>query len=86
MNKKALRKELEQLLVKTIEGVLTTRNNEAAKKIKKTILQSSKAVSKKFYKALKTKASIAKKQVPSKTIAKKPVKSAITKAKAKVKK
>lgn len=80
-NKKALRKELELILVKTIEGVLTSRNVEATKKIKKTTTDSSKTIAKKFYKTIKTVST--KKPVPSKKPAKKPVRSIVTKAKIK---
>jgi hypothetical protein len=56
MNKKELRKELELILVKTIEEVLTKRNSTIPAKIRKTTFEASKSVAKKFYKALKTKA------------------------------
>jgi hypothetical protein len=79
--KKTLRKELELILVKTIEGVLTMRNVEAAKKIKKTTADSSKNIAKKFYKTIKTVSS--KKPTPSKNSAKKPARPVVTKAKIK---
>ncbi|MGQ0828837.1 MAG: hypothetical protein ACT4ON_10630 [Bacteroidota bacterium] len=84
MNKKTLRKELEFVLVKTIEEVLKNRNTEATRKIKRITFQSSKTIAKKFYKAIKSTSD--KKPAPAKGIAKKPVKTAVTKAKAKVKK
>jgi hypothetical protein len=80
-NKKALRKELELILVKTIEGVLTTHNVEATKKIKRTTTDASKTIAKKFYKTIKTVST--KKPATSKNSAKKPVRSVVTKAKIK---
>lgn len=56
MNKKELRKELELTLVKTIEEVLSKKNADSAKKVRKTTHEASKAIAKKFYKALKEKA------------------------------
>ena len=55
MNKKELRKELELTLVKTIEEVLSKKNSEASKKIRKTTYEASKTIAKKFYKSLKEK-------------------------------
>lgn len=55
MNKKELRKELELILVKTIEEVLSKKNSEASKKIRKTTYDASKSIAKKFYKSLKEK-------------------------------
>lgn len=55
MNKKELRKELELTLVKAIEEVLSKKNSEATKKIRKTTYDASKSVAKKFYKSLKEK-------------------------------
>ena len=82
MDKKELRKELELLLVKTIEEVLSKKNSESSKKIRKTTYDSSKTIAKKFYKSLKEKAKPAAKKA-----AKKPVKSkAVKKTKAPVKK
>ena len=69
-NKKALRKELELILVKTIEGVLNTRNVEASKSIKKITYGSSKTIAKKFYKSVR--ATTEKKSIPSKKVVKKP--------------
>jgi imidazoleglycerol phosphate dehydratase HisB len=54
MNKKALRKELENALVKSIQETLNTRNAIAGKKIKHKIENAAKSVAKKFYKAIKT--------------------------------
>ena len=84
MSKKALRKELEIILIKTIEGILHIHNPEAAKKIKKVIDDSSGTIAKKFYKAAKASKS-SKINTPKKSV-KKPVKSAVTKVKAKAKK
>jgi len=53
MNKKELRKELELLLTKTIDEVLSKKNSTIAKKIRKTTFSASKSVAKKFYKTLK---------------------------------
>ena len=55
MNKKELRKELELLLVRSIEIVLSNKNDAAAKSIRKNTLHASKTLAKKFYKSLKTK-------------------------------
>ena len=54
MNKKAIRKELAMSLLKGIEEVLNKHNNAASKKIRKTTLDASKQVAKKFVKALKS--------------------------------
>lgn len=54
MSKKELRKELELILIKTIEEVLNKRNAEATKKIKKATQDASKMVAKKFLKIIKT--------------------------------
>lgn len=53
MDKKALRKELETALVKSIEETLLKRNPLAGQKIKKEISKVSKKVAKKFFKAIK---------------------------------
>jgi hypothetical protein len=86
MNKKELRKELELTLVKTIEEVLSKKNAESAKKIRKTTHESSKAIAKKFYKAIKEKSPVkpankAKTKTPVKAKAKSiaPVKKAKSK-------
>lgn len=50
MNKKELRKELELTLVKSLEEVLSKRNVEVTKKIRKTTHEASKMVAKKFLK------------------------------------
>lgn len=50
MSKKELRKELELILLKSIEEVLSKRNAEVAKKIRKTSQEASKMVAKKFLK------------------------------------
>jgi uracil phosphoribosyltransferase len=68
MNKKELRKELEHLLVNSIETVLNKKKPTAAKSIRKNTLSASKTLSKKFYKSLKTK------KVAVKKTAKPPVK------------
>jgi hypothetical protein len=53
MDKKALRKELEHALSKSIIDTLNKRNALAATEIKKKVEDVSKTVAKKFYKALK---------------------------------
>lgn len=53
MDKKALRKELEQALVKSIEETLNKRNAIAGKQIRKKVEEASKVIAKKFYKAIK---------------------------------
>lgn len=53
MDKKALRKDLEIALSKSIIETLNKRNPLAGKQIKKKIEEVSKTVAKKFYKALK---------------------------------
>ena len=53
MSKKEIRKELELVLIKTIEEVLNKRNAVATKKIKKNTQVASKMVTKKFLKILK---------------------------------
>ena len=53
MSKKELRKELELLLIKTLEEVLNKKDAEATKKIKKTTHEASKMVAKKFFKIIK---------------------------------
>jgi hypothetical protein len=63
MSNKEQRKELELLIVKSIEDVLSQKNSEASKKIKKTSLQASKAIAKKFLKAIKSITSIKSKAV-----------------------
>ena len=55
MNKKELRKELELLLVKSIETVLNKKNAAITKSIRKNTFSASKAIAKKFYKSLKEK-------------------------------
>lgn len=50
MSKKELRKELELTLTKSLEEVLSKRNVEVAKKIRKTTYEASKMVAKKFLK------------------------------------
>jgi len=88
MNKKELRKELELVLVKTIEEVLNKRNSETAKKIRKTTYEGSKTIAKKFYKSLKpTEKSLGKrKKAVKKQMSKTVIKSAGPKAKTKSKK
>lgn len=54
MSKKELRKELELVLVKTIESVLSKKDALIAPKIRKTTAQASKDIAKKFYKSLKS--------------------------------
>ena len=61
MNKKEQRRELEHLLIKSIETVLNKKNSTAAKSIRKNTLSASKTLSKKFYKSLKTKKIVVKK-------------------------
>lgn len=53
MSKKELRKELELNLSKHIENVLVGIDETVAKKIRKTTLEASKLVAKKFYKISK---------------------------------
>lgn len=53
MSKKELRKELEHILIKTLEDVLNKQNAEATKKINKTIHEASKLIAKKFSKIMK---------------------------------
>lgn len=50
MSKKELRKELELILTKSLEEVLSKRNVEVTKKIWKTTHEASKMVAKKFLK------------------------------------
>jgi hypothetical protein len=50
MSKKELRKELELTLTKSLEEVLSKRNVDVAKKIRKTTYEASKMVAKKFMK------------------------------------
>jgi len=69
MNKKELRKELELTLVKTIEEVLSKKNAESAKKVRKTTHEASKTIAKKFYKAMKEK-TVTKPAVKTKTAVK----------------
>jgi hypothetical protein len=60
MNKKEFRKELELALTKAIVDVLDKRDPRATKEITKSIHNSSKAIAKKFHKALKPKEKIVK--------------------------
>jgi hypothetical protein len=53
MNKKALRKDLERVLSKSIIDALNKRNAIAGEKIKKKVEEVSKTIAKKFYRALK---------------------------------
>lgn len=53
MDKKALRKELELALSKSITETLNKRNALAAEQIKKKVEDASKTLAKKFYKAIK---------------------------------
>lgn len=87
MNKKELRKELELTLVKTIEEVLSKKNAESAKKIRKTTYEAGKMIAKKFYKAAKEK-KVTKPAVKtkSKTVAKTKAKVVTPAKKAKIKK
>ncbi|MDP1747476.1 MAG: hypothetical protein Q8L90_18020 [Bacteroidota bacterium] len=55
MSKKELRKELELTLTKSLEEVLSKRNVEVAKKIRKTTYEASKMVAKKFLKNMQPK-------------------------------
>ncbi len=52
MSKKTLRKELELILIKTIEEVLNKRDVEATKKIGKTMHEATKMIAKKFLKTM----------------------------------
>ncbi|MES2139819.1 MAG: hypothetical protein V4511_08915 [Bacteroidota bacterium] len=54
MSKKELRKELELTLTKSLEEVLSKRNVEVAKKIRKTTYEASKMVAKKFLKNIQS--------------------------------
>ena len=54
MSKKELRKELELTLTKSLEEVLSKRNVEVAKKIRKTTNEASKMVAKKFLKNIQS--------------------------------
>ncbi len=72
MTKKELRKELELTLVKTIEEVLSKKNPDNAKKLRKTTQEASKVVAKKFYKSLKEKAVVKTKNKPALKTKKKP--------------
>ncbi|MES2284992.1 MAG: hypothetical protein V4547_04825 [Bacteroidota bacterium] len=54
MSKKELRKELELTLTKSLEEVLSKRNVEVAKKIRKTTNEASKMVAKKFLKNMQS--------------------------------
>lgn len=80
MDKKALRKELETALVKSIEEALHKRNAIAGKKIKKAVLEASKKIAKKFSKAIKE-LSKAKLSAPAA-----PVKKSLSAGKATIKK
>jgi hypothetical protein len=77
---KTLRKELELNLVKTIEDVLSKQSAETAVKIRKTTVESSKTIAKKFYKIFKQKSNVITKSKPVKNLKTK------TKAKTAVKK
>jgi hypothetical protein len=79
MDKKALRKELENALSKSINDTLNKRNALATAEIKKKIEDVSKIVAKKFYKAIKELSK--KKVVPAKAIEKKAAKVKKTPAK-----
>lgn len=54
MKTKEKRQELELALIKSIEEILTKKNPEAAKTIRKTTYETAKKLAKKFYKTLKT--------------------------------
>ena len=84
MSKKALRKELEVILGKTIEEILHLHNPEAAKRTKKVISESSRTIAKKFYKTIKSVAE--KKTDTAKKSIKRPVKTIAVKRKTKAKK
>lgn len=76
MSNKEQRKELELLIVKSIEEVLSQKNSEASIKIKKTSALVSKIIAKKFIKAIKsitsTKSKVTKPAIaPKKTVASK---------------
>jgi hypothetical protein len=72
MDKKALRKELEHALSKSITDTLNKRNALAAAEIKKKVEDVSKTVAKKFYKAIKSLSD--KAVVPAKVVGKPAVK------------
>jgi hypothetical protein len=69
MDKKALRKELELALSKSIIEILDKRNPLAGKQIQKKIEEVSKTLAKKFYKTVKDLS--VKKTVPAKALKKK---------------
>ena len=60
MDKKELRKELEILLIHSIEDTLNKRDSTITKKIRKTTFDVSKVIAKKFYKSIKTEATATK--------------------------
>ncbi len=68
MSKKELRKKLELTLTKSLEEVLSKRNVEVAKKIRKTTQEASKMVAKKFLKNIQA---ITESKAPSIKIVKK---------------
>lgn len=68
MNKKELRKELELVLIKAIEEVLTKKNAFVPAKIRKTTYEASKNVAKKFYKTLNAERIIKTTKLPLKKI------------------
>lgn len=78
MSKKELRKELELLLVRSIENVLNQKNATTAKSIRKNTLGASKTIAKKFYKSLKTETKSVAKPAPRKST--KAIKSTVKKS------
>lgn len=85
MDKKELRKELEILLIHSIEDTLNKKDSATTKKIRKTTFEVSKVIAKKFYKSIKTEATVVKgirKSTPKKIV--KPIaKTASVKSKSK---
>ncbi|MEO6883906.1 MAG: hypothetical protein ABI199_07765 [Bacteroidia bacterium] len=80
MDKKELRKELEFLLIHSIENTLNKRDCLVTRKIRETTFEAAKIVAKKFYKSIKA-GTFAKKKPLTRNTTKKMVKPSSAKAK-----